>query len=269
MLTRKLLLWVSLTALWALVVLGHTGANGQIRVNDQPPNIEEIIKKFAAKESEFQEARNLYTFRQEVKIQTIGASNRATGEYLRISDILFDDKGKRSERIVRFPTPTLQGLVVTPTDLRDLADTQPFSITSKELAKYSISYVGKEKIDEIDTFVFEVKPKTIPKYRSGGERVFAGRIWVDDRDLQIVKTFGKGYPEGEERFPKFETYRENIDGKYWFPTYTYADDVLEFPNGPPIRMRMQVRYTNYKQFSSDVKIEIEGADDELPPPPKK
>lgn len=249
-----------------LIYLGISqAASGQIRTIEQPPDVDKIIAKFAAKESEFQEARNYYTFRQEVRIQTIGGGGNPTGEFLRISDILFDDKGKRSERITRFPKPTLQGLVVTPTDLRDLADVQPFSLTTKELPKYLISYVGKEKIDEIDTFVFDVKPKVMPKFKQGGDRVFGGRIWVDDEDLQIVKTYGKGYPEGEERFPKFETYRENIDGKYWFPTYTYADDNLEFPGGN-IHMRMQVKYTNYKRFSSDVQIQIEGEDSSDTPP---
>ncbi|MEW6729891.1 MAG: hypothetical protein AB1489_01015 [Acidobacteriota bacterium] len=245
-------------ALMFMTVVTGVAAQGQIRTAEQPPDVDNIIKKFAAKESEFQEARNFYTFRQEVRIQTIGFNNRPTGEFYRISDVLFDDSGKRYERIIRFPQSTLQGLVITQTDLRDLAEVQPFSLTSKELSKYNISYAGREKIDEIDTYVFDVKPKSIPKYKQGGDRVFAGRIWVDDRDLQIVKTFGKGLPEGEERFPRFETYRENIDGKYWFPTYTFADDTLDFPNGGSIHMRMEVRYTNYKRFSSDVKIQVEG-----------
>jgi hypothetical protein len=234
--------------------------NAQIRTAEQPPDIDRIIKEFAAKESEFKENRNSYTFRQEVRIQTIGPNNRPTGEFFRISDIVFDDSSKRTERIVRFPQSTLRDLVITPTDLKDLEEIQTFCLTSKDLPKYSINYVGKEKIDEVDTYVFDVKPKSIPKYKRGGERVLLGRIWVDDQDLQIVKVSGKGLPEGEERFPKFETYRENIDGKYWFPTYTFSDDVLDFP-GNSIHTRMEVRYTNYKRFSSDVKIEL-GTDED-------
>lgn len=251
---------IVLFSLFTFCVLLSFSTKAQIRTAEQPPDVEKIIKAFAAKESDFQQARNYYTFRQEVRIQTLGFNDRPTGEFYRVSDVLFDDSGKRYEKIVRFPPSTLRELSITQTDLRDIAETQPFSLTTKELPKYSITYAGKEKIDEVDTYVFDVRPKTIPKYKVGGERVFSGRIWVDDKDLQIVKTFGKGLPEGEERFPKFETYRENIDGKYWFPTYTYADDVLEFPNGLSVHLRMEIRYTKYKQFSSDVKIEVEGED---------
>ncbi|HNJ44097.1 MAG TPA: hypothetical protein PKZ53_26675, partial [Acidobacteriota bacterium] len=196
-----------------------------------------------------------YTFRQEVRIQTLNFDDRPDGEYYRVSDILFTDDGRRTERIVRFPQSTLQRLLITPNDLRDLASVQPFSLTTEDLPKYTVTYVSKERLDEIDTYVFDVRPKSIPKYeRDGGERVFQGRIWVDDQDLMIVKTFGKALPEGKERFPRFETYRENIDGKYWFPTYTYALDTLDFEGGSSIRMKMEVRYTNYKQFKTDIKI---------------
>ena len=216
---------------------------------------EEIIRRFAAKESEFRDARANYTFRQEVRIQTLNFDDRPDGEYYRVSDILFTDDGRRTERIVRFPQSTLQRLLITPNDLRDLASVQPFSLTTEDLPKYTVTYVSKERLDEIDTYVFDVRPKSIPKYeRDGGERVFQGRIWVDDQDLMIVKTFGKALPEGKERFPRFETYRENIDGKYWFPTYTYALDTLDFEDGSSIRMKMEVRYTNYKQFKTDIKI---------------
>jgi hypothetical protein len=253
--------WHSIWTLGLLMAMGVLGsASGQLRTVEQSPDTDKIIKQFAARESEFQEARNNYTFRQEVRIQTLGFSNQPTGEFYRISDVLFDDSGRRTERIVKFPQSTLRDLMITQTDLRDLAEVQPFSLTTKELPKYIITYVGKEKIDEIDTYVFDVRPKTLPDYKEGGPRVFAGRIWVDDRDLQIVKTFGKGLPEGKERFPKFETYRENIDGKYWFPTYTYADDTLDFGKGQSIHMRMEVRYTNYKRFTSDVVIKVEGED---------
>lgn len=228
-------------------------ANGQINLSQQPPDIDKVIKEFTSKESEFKEARNSYAYRQEFRVHTIGPNKRPTGEFYRISDITFNDSGDHLEKIIRFPQSTLVGLQISPTDLKDVAEIQTFSLTSKELPKYSVNYIGKEKIDELDTYVFDVKPKSIPKYKRGGERVFLGRIWVDDQDLQIVKVSGKGLPEGEERFPKFETYRENIDGKYWFPTYTFADDILEFSSGS-IHMRMEVRYTNYKKFSSDVKI---------------
>jgi hypothetical protein len=127
-------------------------------------------------------------------------------------------------------------------------------LTSENIDKYDLTYRGMEMVDEIDTYVFEVNPKTLEK----DQRYFEGRIWVDQQDLQIVKTYGKAVPDihgrsGENLFPRFETYRENIDGKYWFPTYTHANDVLDFTAGP-VRIKMTVRYANYKQFKSTARI---------------
>ena len=68
----------------------------------------------------------------------------------------------------------------------------------------------------------------MPDPKKTKERLFSGRIWVDDQDLQIVKTKGKGVPETKNnKFPTVETYREHIDGRYWFPTYSYADEELD------------------------------------------
>ena len=147
---------------------------------------------------------------------------------------------------------TLHNILLTPKDLQDLRSVQPFVLTTEELPKYDISYVGKEQIDEINCYKFTVRPKTLAK----GERYFEGDIWVDDRDLQIVKTYGKGVGQqkkGDEDFPRFETYREQIDGKYWFPTYTHANDTLHFRNNDQ-RIRMTVKYENYKRFGSESSI---------------
>jgi hypothetical protein len=159
---------------------------------------------------------------------------------------------------------------LTPEDEQDLRSVQPFVLTTTELPKYDIRYLGKQTLDEIPCFVFAVKPKKMEQ----GQRYFQGQVWVDDRDLQIVKSYGratglvkKGF---DYQFPKFETYREQIDGKYWFPTYTVANDTLQFQSGP-VRLKMNVRYTDYKQFKSDVKITFgeEIKTDSPPQPPKK
>lgn len=139
--------------------------------------------------------------------------------------------------------------------MQDLADVHPFALASEDLPKYQVDFAGKERIDELNTYAFDVKPKSIVK----GVRYLEGRIWVDDRDFQIVKVKGQAVPEvGEQKFPHFETYRENIDGRYWFPTYTYADDVLEFKKGPSVHLRIVVRYTNYKKFGGRIRIGDEG-----------
>jgi hypothetical protein len=195
---------------------------------------------------------------------TIGEGGSITGRFKRVSDIVYDDMGNRIERISYFPISTLKDLTITQQDLQDLAGVQPFALTIEDLPKYVVTYTGKERIDELNTYIFDVKPKKFVK----GERYFEGRIWVDDRDLQIVKVAGKGVPEDEKnRYPRFETYRENIDGKYWFPTYTFADDVLEFKGGG-VRLRMTVRYTNYKKFTTGIRID-DGAEDAPTDEPKE
>jgi hypothetical protein len=230
-------------------------ARGQKVEQKRPqPSVDEIIQRFAGAESENRIARNNYTFTQEFDLKTIGPANNVTGQFHRVSDIVFDDRGERVERITNFPPSTLVELTVTPEDMRDLAGVQPFALTKEELPKYDIAYFGKEHVDELDTYVFDVKPKRIVN----GERYFQGRIWVDDRDLQIVKAAGQAVPEvKDQRFPHFETYRENIDGRYWFPTYIFADDVLQFKNNA-VHIRMSVRYSSYKKFSTRIRMADEG-----------
>jgi hypothetical protein len=223
--------------------------------NEQPPQpVDEIIQKFAAKEREFRAARANYVYRQDNRVQTLSADDRVTGEWHEVWDITFDPNGRRVERVVSAPPSTLRDISLTPEDLQDLREIQPFVLTTDDIAKYSVKYLGKEKVDEIDCYVFDVAPKRIEK----GQRYFQGQIWVDDRDLQIVKTYGKAVPDikkgdGENLFPRFETYREQIDGKYWFPTYTRAVDTLQFSNGAK-RIRQVVKYDNYKQFQANVKL---------------
>jgi len=227
---------------------------------------EEIIKKFAEKEKVFKQARDNYTYRQSVKIQTLDGDT-VDGEYQMVTDILFDDKGRRIESVVFAPQPTLTRVSMTREDIDDIQNRLPFVLTSDEIGEYSILYVGQQKEDELDTYVFDLAPKQIEK----NKRYFQGRIWVDNRDFQIVKTNGKNVPDirkgnGENLFPKFTTYREQIDGQYWFPTYTYVDDTLHFKN-QDVRIRQIIKYTNYKRFGSKSKIIYEGQ--ELPPGEQK
>ncbi len=215
--------------------------------------VQEIIRKFAAKEAEFARARQNYTYRQFVKIQELDESRRPLGRYEIVSDIIFTPDGKRTERVVRAPVSTLQRIILTPEDEQDLRNVQPFVLTTKDIPLYYVRYLGKQTLDEIPCYTFAVKPKKMVK----GKRYFEGLVWVDDRDLQIVKTYGRGVglkkKNFDNQFPKFETYRQQIDGKYWFPTFTIANDVLMFRTGPqPIKM--VVKYKDYKQFGSDVRI---------------
>jgi hypothetical protein len=233
---------------------------------DKTLDVDRIIRAFTAKETEFRRALAEYAFQRDATIQTIGMGDQLTGEYHRVSQFVFDDREERFEKITYFPPPSLTEISVTQEDLEDLGGVEPFALEASKIGQYNFQYVGKEHIDELDTYVFDVAPKVLPKKVS--ERFFQGRVWVDQEDLQIVKVRGKGVPEGNQRFPIFETYRQQIDGRYWFPTYTSVDDELNFPNGQSVHLRMVVRYADYKRFSSKVKI-IEADGSEMPssPPP--
>jgi hypothetical protein len=225
-------------------------------IRNEPPAmpVEEVIKKFGDHERDFKTERENYTYTQTVVVQTIDVDGRPDGEYKMTSDIVFTPEGKRYEKVTYAPQSTLERISLTPEDMADLQNVQPFVLTTDDLPKYDVKYVGREHLDELDTYVFDVGPKKLEK----GQRYFQGRIWVEDKDLAVVKTFGKAVPDirskgGENVFPKFETFRENIEKDYWFPTLTRADDALHFATGD-IRMRMTVRYSNYKRFG--VKIQI-------------
>jgi len=226
-----------------------------------PP--EEIIRQFTKKESELREIWKEYSYIQESKLQVLGPADTISGEYYQASEFVFNDAGTRIERIIKAPPSTLDqaGLRMTPEDKNAFINLQPFALSAEELPNYSVSFIRKEKVDDLNTYVFDVIPKVMSNQRELDRlkkqkiqgKYFQGKIWVDDQDLQIVKTAGKTVPEFEQRFPKFETYRENIDERYWFPTYTYGDDNLEFDRFR-IHVRMVVKYKNYRRFSSDVKI---------------
>ncbi len=222
-----------------------------------PSQIDGIIQKFAEKETEFAKARENYTYRQSVKVQELDPQGDPGGKWEEVSDIIFGPDGKRSEHVVYAPVNSLQNIVLTPEDIQDLRDVQPFVLTTDSINDYNIHYLGRQQLDEISTYEFTVRPKKLEK----GKRYFEGEIWVDDQDLQIVKTYGKGVGQlkrGEDnQFPKFETYREQIDGKYWFPTYTYANDTLQFQAGPQ-RIKMIIKYQDYKQFKSNTEIKFGG-----------
>src|SRR5271166_3370937 len=234
-----------------------------------PSQIDDIIAKFAAKEADFAKARGNYTYRQTAKIQELDESGNVHGRWEIVSDIVFTPEGKRTERVVRAPVPSLQNILLTPQDEQDLRDVQPFVLTTSELANYYVRYLGREQLDEISTYSFSVKPKKLEQ----GKRYFEGVVWVDDKDLQIVKSYGRGVGllkrNEDNQFPKFETYREQIDGKYWFPTYTIANDTLHFKDNDQ-RIRQTVKYEDYKQFKSDVNIKYGDVEDkpQTPTPPK-
>ncbi len=233
---------------------------------DPPKSItpEEIIQKFSAKEKEFKEARDQYTFRQNVRVQTLDGDT-VTGEYNEVFDVTYDNQGRHLENVVFAPQNTLTSIIMMPEDIQSLRHLMPFVMTSDDVPEYDVLYVGQQQEDELHCYVFDVAPK---KFESK-KLYFQGRIWVDDQDFQIVKTSGKTVPEthkknDENLFPKFTTWREQVDGVYWFPAYTLADDTLHFRKGTisDVHVREVVKYTDYQRFGSKTKVIYEGK--ELP-----
>lgn len=229
---------------------------GDNPITKDPPSqpVDEIIKRFAEREAEFKLERDNYMYTQAFSIQTIDDDNRPDGEYRMTSDIIFTPDGKRFEKVTFAPQNTLQRIMLSEQDLDDVRNVQPFVLTTAELPKYNVTYVGRQQVDELSTYVFDVAPKVIEKK----QRYFQGRVWVEDKDLQIVMTDGKAVPDiitknNENVFPRFRTYRQNIEKGYWFPVYTRADDYLHFRSGD-VHIRMSIRYSNYKRYGSTVKM---------------
>lgn len=216
-------------------------------------DINRIVAAFTAKEVQFRQALTLYSFKRDAVIQSIGMGGQVIGEYHRVSSFTFDDQGNRFEKISFFPMPSFGGVTIE--DLDDLGGINPFALEPSKIERYNIRYSGREKIDELNLYVFDVTPKIVPDPKKTKERLFSGRIWVDDQELQIVKTRGKGVPETKiNKFPNVETYREQFGGKFWFPTYSYADEELVFANGETLHIRMQIRYSDFAPARADVKV---------------
>jgi hypothetical protein len=241
------------------------------KTDPTPQQIQDIIQKFTQKETEFAKARENYTYRQTSKITETAPEG---GSYEIVEEVSFDDRNRRTSHVTHAPVASLEHIVMTGEDEQDLRNVLPFVMTNDTASEYTVTYKNRAQVDEISCYVFTISPKELTKDR---KRYFDGDIWVDDQDLQIVKTFGRatGYlKRGEDQqFPKFETYREQVDGKYWFPTYTYADDTLNFKDGQSQRIKVVVKYDHYKkwEFKSESSIvygKVDGSDPNPPPPTK-
>ena len=255
----RLLFCVALLAA-TLAILPASAQEGPLE-NTPPTGTtpEDIIKRFAAKETEFAKARDQYTYRQDVKVQTVDGET-VDGEYHEVFDVMFDDKGHRIENVVFAPQSSLTKIFMSQEDFQDIRHRLPFVLTTEDLPEYNILYVGQQKEDELECYVFDIAPKKI----EGKKRYFQGRVWVDNHDFQIVKTYGKTVPDIREKhgsqenlFPKFTTWRQQIDGQYWFPVYTKADDELHFKM-EDVHIKEIVKYEDYKRFGANSKILYEG-----------
>jgi len=226
--------------------------NSDSEIDKSPPkgmSVEEAIRRFTTKEKEWKQVREQYVFQQSIKVEQLNG-NDVVGEYRQVAEISYQG-GRPVKSVLLGPQPSLQ---MSPEDFQDLESRATFTISTDELPEYNVKYVGQERVDELHCYVFDVAPKQMEK----DKRYFQGRIWVDDQDLQIVKNAGKSVPDikimkkkklQENLFPQFTTWRQQIDGKYWFPTFSSADDTLHFNMGD-VRLKEVVKLTNYKKRGS-------------------
>ncbi len=255
--------------------LGAFAQNANIVKKDlSQAEIDRIVKAFTANETQFRNALTSYVFNRSASISTVGMGGQISGTYRRDSALTLANDGTRIEKILHAPVSTLTEITISAADIDNLSGVDQFAIEPAVAANYNFTYLGKEKIDELDLYVFEVALKVMPDPKKIKKRFFGGRIWVDDRDLMIVKTKGKAFPLPKgEQFPVVETWRENVDGKYWFPSLASSDDELVFDSGQVVKVKMRVKYTDYAVGKSEVRIvddEEETKEEPKPTPtPKK
>jgi hypothetical protein len=224
---------------------------GGITLPEAPPSLPpaEIIKTFTQREDSFAAARPQYAYRRTVRIQEFGLDGKPSGEYISTSDAIRSADGKIYERSVSAPQSTLEMLQFAPDDVHALLEIPPFPVTSSQLSKYNVVYLNTETVDEVECYIFQVSPKTLDRRNP----LFDGVIWVDQKYLEVVKTYGKWVTDLGEFHPAslpfstFETYRENVDGKYWLPDYARADGTIKLKDRD-VPIRVTIKWTNYKPF---------------------
>lgn len=212
-----------------------------------------IIAAFLKSESATRDELNQHTFKRDVVLQTIGTNGQVTGEYIRNSQFLFDDRGNRIERVLYHPSSTIREMRITREDIQDLAGAQLLGVDIAETGKYRLSYLGSELLDSRTAFVIDVAPATTPDAQHMKERYFVGRVWIDANTFTVIKVKGIVEPQGKQRFPMFETRRSLVADALVFPSLTTADETLRFP-ARDVHYRINVKYYDYKRFASKVTI---------------
>jgi hypothetical protein len=221
---------------------------------DPPAN---LAKLAARRETETEAERNEYTYRQTVILEELDNRGLARGQFKETRDIIFSPEHERTEQMVGKGENSLQNLKLTPEDSADIRDIQPLVLTEERLWSYETKPRGEENVDEVDCWVLQVRPRQILQ----GQRLFDGLVWIDKQGYNIVRMEGQAVPQiistkSENLFPRFTTVRKPVDGKHWFPIYTYADDNLPFRSGPQ-RIRLRIAYTNYKRFGAATTIKLD------------
>ena len=231
----------------------HVTRNEGVPEPVAPPSLPpaEIIQAFSKKEETYQATRPQFSYRKTIHIQEFGPDGRPSGEYLATYDAVRTGDGKFYERAVGPPQSSLQYLSFEPEDAEALTRVPAYPVTASQLSKYDVRYLNTEKVDEVDCYIFQVSPRTLDRQHP----LFDGVIWVDQKYLEVVKTYGKWTTDlgaihpSTLPFDMFETYRENVEGKYWFPDYARADGTYKMKDRD-IPIRVTIKWTDFKPFSA-------------------
>jgi hypothetical protein len=209
----------------------------------------QIIKGFTQKEDIYFNARPQYSYRKTIRIQEFGPDGQPSGEYQATYEAGRTSDGRIYEKALASPQSTLEYLQFEPDDVQQLFRVPAYPITTSQLPKYNLQYLGTETVDEVDCYIFQVHPKTLDRQHP----YFDGVIWVDQKYLEVVKTYGKWITDLGEIHPSslpfamFETYRENVDGKYWFPNYSRAEDTVKLKTRS-VPVRVTIKWSDFKLF---------------------
>jgi hypothetical protein len=229
------------------------------RVTSEQPTVEAppampqslIIKHFAEKEEEYAKARAHYGYKKTIRLTEYGTDGNPMGEFVVTSTPVVASDGKLYERVAADAPSTLRTVRLSPEDLNAMSKIPGYPLALPQIEKYTITYVGRELVDEVDCYMFQVKPKFLERANA----LFEGIVWVDVKYLEIVKSYGKfvtdlgDFHSPELPFSNFETYRENVEGKYWFPNYARSDDRLHFQDGE-VPLRVVIKWTEFKPFAT-------------------
>jgi len=233
------------------LILASTLWIAPLRAQEPPPNLARLV---AERETETEKERNEYTYRQSVTIDELDDHGAARGSYREVRDVIFSPEHERTEQMIGRASNSLKNLKLTPEDFEDVRHIQPLVLTLDQLWNYETKFRGEETLDNVECWVLQVRPRQM----LSNLRYFDGMVWVDKKEYNIVRMEGQAVPQirttkQENLFPRFSTIRKPIDGKHWFPVYTYSDDVLQFKTGP-LRQRLRISYSEYKRFGAESKL---------------
>lgn len=211
-----------------------------------PPAPEpEMLQRMAANEDTMKKEYNSYNFTQTVRIEEL---DNPAGKFTVTGEVYAKPNGERFFKVEKPAESDLKQTHFTLADVRTIASFPLFNLTSDELPHYNFKYAGQEKLDEINTYIFQVKPKLL----SRTHWYFEGVVWLEDRDFAIVKSYGRFVSEIEGNgtklpFTYFETFRENFQEKFWLPTYTRSDEEIPQGEGNRLRLHLVIRDTNFQR----------------------